>query len=185
MGGLLLAGALAVVLVRSMVRALLALVFTFFMVGIVYLFLNAEFLFVVQLFVYTIAVGGLLAFAVLLTRHVPGGTGSPFNQQVLAAAVVALGLFALVGGVAWFTTWPTTSWPDLARTDDILERALLTRYAVPVVLVSVLLLAALIGAIVLRVREEPEEPAAVIPLGERRRRRRRRGSPALTGDLKK
>jgi len=185
-GALLLFGALAVVLMRDMLRAALALLFTFFMVAVVYALLSAEFLFAVQLFVYTVAVAGLVAFAIMLTRDQRGGRASPFNRQVAAAAVVSLGIFFLLAGALWTTAWPLTTWPNIARTDETLGRAFLTRYAVPFEAMAVLLLTAVAGAIVLVVREELEVPAAILPLPERRRRRRRRrGIPQVTAEAQK
>ncbi len=183
-GLLLLVGALGVVLIRDMVRAALALLFTFLMIALVYALLSAEFLVAVQL-VYMAAVTGLIGFAIMLTRGQRGGTASPFNRQIAAAAVVSLGIFLLLAGALWTTTWPLTTWPNLSRTDETLGRALLTRYAVPFEAMSVVLLAVLAGAMVLAVREEPESAAAVLPLRERRKRRRRRTSPQVTAEAQK
>lgn len=63
---------LAAVLVRDIVRAALALVFSMFTVAGLFITLNAQFLGVVQILVYVGAIGVLILFAVMLTKNTMG-----------------------------------------------------------------------------------------------------------------
>ena len=68
--------------------------------------------------------------------------------------VVAAALFVTVAVTLYSTTWPTSDVP--AATDNVraLGRLIMTRFVLPFEIVSVLLLAAMIGAIVIAVKEE-------------------------------
>jgi NADH-quinone oxidoreductase subunit J len=149
MGG---ASAILVVIARNVVHAALYLVVTLATVAAVYLLLAAEFVAWVQVLIYVGAIVVLLLFGLMLTRA-PIGREALDNQQRGFAAVVALGV--LVGLV--LLVWEAFSDVriDLAtsRTANVGE-SLFTRFVLPFEVVSFLLLAALIGAIVLARREE-------------------------------
>jgi NADH:ubiquinone oxidoreductase subunit 6 (subunit J) len=149
--------ALAVVLVRDIFRAALLLIMCFFAVAALYITLNADFLAAVQVLVYAGAVGILLIFAVLLTRDIR--QGSPFGRINKSALLLALLVLATIIGVVVATDWNNVSnlsqaieVPlDEATTSSIAE-ALFSQdggFVLPFEIASVLLLAALIGAVVL------------------------------------
>jgi len=149
--------ALAVVLVRDIFRAALLLIMCFFAVAALYITLNADFLAAVQVLVYAGAVGILLIFAVLLTRDLR--QGSPFGRINKPALLLALLVLATIIGVVVATDWNNVSTVsqavevpiDEATTSSIAE-ALFSQdggFVLPFEIASVLLLAALIGAVVL------------------------------------
>lgn len=149
-----LGSALMVVTSRNLVHSALWLVAALFGVAIVYGLLSAGFLAVVQVVVYIGAIAILMIFAIMLTRKViePEG-GVRFNSNWGWALVSALILFV---GLAWIvSSWPgiSTQAPALSRGFDPLKElgtVLLAPdgYVLAFELASVLLLAALIGAIV-------------------------------------
>ena len=169
--------ALGVVLVRDLFRAALLLVGVFVAVAGFFVLLNAEFLAVVQVLIYAGAISVLIIFAVMLTRDVQRGN-LPNRLQIPAALFAALLLASLVT-VAVDTKWEflpeeSQSTVDIVQTGAVvnldeetltaagvapedkeqvenagLADLLIGKFVLPFEAVSVLLLAALIGALAL------------------------------------
>ncbi len=143
----LIAGFMTVTL-RNVLHAALALVGTFFGVAGIYLLLEAEFLAVVQVLIYVGAISVLILFAIMLTRglmRTEGGT----NSQWATAAVLALALFLGMLLISLQGPWPAQPANIVGDLVPTLGTALLTTYVLPFEIVSVLLLAALVGALVI------------------------------------
>lgn len=142
------AGFLTVTL-RNVFHAGLALVGTFFGVAAIYLMLEAEFLAIVQILVYVGAIAVLILFAIMLTRSLMKNEDSNINQQWAwaAGAIVTLflGMFLVILQVPWVHSGGAI-YTDLT---PHLGTELLTTYFLPFEVVSVLLLAALIGAFII------------------------------------
>ncbi|HLN76947.1 MAG TPA: NADH-quinone oxidoreductase subunit J [Nocardioidaceae bacterium] len=145
------ASALLVVTTRNMVHAALWLVVTLGSVAGVYLLLAAEFLAWVQVLIYVGAVVVLLLFALMLTKAPTGPQPDLNARQALPAAVVA----ALVGALLVSTVVAGFSGVDVDLAGTVVGSAkttgatLFEKWVLPFEVLSVLLLAALIGAIVL------------------------------------
>ncbi len=141
---------------RSPVVNVLALVLVFFALATTYAVLGMDFLAAIQLIVYSGAVLVLFLFVIMLLniRSVERlGSGRPF--QAVLGAFAALGLGAAVVAAASHLV-PTlgTVIPGAEKgTAYPIGRALMTTYLFPFEFVSVLLLAALVGALVLTRRE--------------------------------
>lgn len=137
------------VLVRNVFHAALALVGTFFGVAAIYLMLEAEFLAIVQVLVYIGAIAVLILFAVMLTRGLMQRDTIAFNKQwawaALAVSTLFLGMFILILQVPWLHSGAAV-YTDLV---PFLGTQLLTTYLLPFEVVSVLLLAALVGAFII------------------------------------
>ena len=176
-------GALGVVMVPDLFRAALLLIVVFIAVAGFFILLSAEFLAVVQVLIYVGAIAILIIFAVMLTRDVQHGN-LPNRMQMPAAVLAALLFAALVAvavDTQWeFLPAEQQERVDLVQTSavttltgDVLTEAgitdpeeqaevqnagladlLISDYVLPFEAVSVLLLAALIGALVL-VRPDP------------------------------
>lgn len=144
-----LAAAFLTVLVRNIFHAALALVGTFFGVAAIYLMLEAEFLAIVQVLIYVGAIAVLILFAVMLTRGLMKNDTLSFNKQwawaALAVSILFLGMFILALQVPWLHSG-TSVYTD---TVPFLGQQLLTTYILPFEVVSVLLLAALVGAFII------------------------------------
>jgi NADH:ubiquinone oxidoreductase subunit 6 (subunit J) len=154
MGVLAIVGALIAVSQQNLLRAALGLVLAFLGVAGIYFMLEAEFVGVVQILVYVGAISVLILFAVMLTRGLMQGRGGAHNSQWIAAAGIALLLFTILAAVALGANWHL----DTARATvgDMIPKLgteLLTTYLLPFEAISLLLLAALVGAIVIA-REE-------------------------------
>jgi len=176
-------GALGVVMVPDLFRAALLLIVVFIAVAGFFILLSAEFLAVVQVLIYVGAIAILIIFAVMLTRDVQHGN-LPNRMQMPAAVLAALLFAALVAvavDTQWeFLPAEQQERVDLVQTSavttltgDVLTEAgitgleeqsevqnagladlLISDYVLPFEAVSVLLLSALIGALVL-VRPDP------------------------------
>ena len=144
--------AVRLVTARNVVHAALFLVVSLAMVAGVYLLLAAEFVAWVQVLIYVGAIVVLLLFGLMLTRA-PIGREALDNQQRGISAVVAVGVLAGLSVLLWDTF--RVSEIDLAtsRTAEV-GANLFESFVLPFEVVSFLLLAALIGAIVLARKEE-------------------------------
>ncbi|MDQ3782723.1 MAG: NADH-quinone oxidoreductase subunit J [Actinomycetota bacterium] len=154
-----LAAAVKLVTTTNVVHAALYLVVTLAASAAVLLLLGAEFVAWTVVLVSIGAVVVLFLIGIMITRAPMGheATLSHPRSVKLAAAVVSFALFALVGGavIDAFTNQPLTEPADATRTGALGE-VLFTRFVIPFEVVSVLLLAALIGGIVLA-RRDPGE----------------------------
>jgi NADH-quinone oxidoreductase subunit J len=146
-----LAGALAAACLRKLIHAALCLVIAFLGLAGFYFFLGAEFVGLVQVFVYVGAVAVLIVFTILLTRR-EDEDAADFNW---AGVIVAVAVFA---GLAW-TILKTPALSVAAPGIDPLTvkrigEVLMTNYVWPLQCVGLLLTAALIGALVLVMEEK-------------------------------
>jgi NADH-quinone oxidoreductase subunit J len=147
-----LGSALMVVSARNILHAALWLVGSLFGVAMLFALLQANFFAVVQVVVYIGAIAILVIFAVMLTRRVMQDSGAQMIRfwwlAALLSAAVFAGLVYLLSSWSGFWNLP----PTLANADEPLVQlglALVSpnAYMVPFEVASVLLLAALIGAI--------------------------------------
>jgi NADH-quinone oxidoreductase subunit J len=147
-----LGSAFMVVTTRNLIHAALWLVATLFGVAIVYAILEAHFLAVVQVVVYIGAIAILFIFAVMLTRKDMRDQGSQVNKNWWLGALLAVltfgGLFFLLQG--WSGMSNTVSaipsgFDAVAELGNVLTSP--TGYLLPFEVASVLLVAALVGAV--------------------------------------
>ena len=150
--GIIGAGACVVLLRRITAQALL-MAFTFACMAGMFLLLGAETIALFQVLIYVGAITMLILFGVMFTKQEELGYGLFFQHQApLAAglaAVVALPVIVLAFSFRDAAT-PSPRGGDLIP----LAASLFTDYAFPFEVASVLLLAALVGAIVLVKRDE-------------------------------
>src|SRR5262252_1149517 len=85
---------LAVVLMRNIVHAALALALVFGAAAGVYVLLNAEFIAIVQILIYAGAVTVLVLFSIMLTQGAATRAGSPFSGQWWLAGLICVILCA-------------------------------------------------------------------------------------------
>ncbi len=143
---------MAVALSRNIVRTATWLLGTLLGVAVLYFLMAANFLAAVQLIVYAGGILILIVFGVMLTARSPYMRGEPKRGEVVMASLVALVLFVGLVSVSLAGPWPELAGAppadQLAKiaTVDSIGKALLTDYLVPFEIVSVLLLAAMIGA---------------------------------------
>ncbi len=144
--------ALLVVTTPNLVHAALWLILTLFGVAATFVLLNATFLAVVQVVVYIGAIAVLMIFAIMLTRRVMKDSGPQTNSNWVWAALLGLVLFAgltfvLINSGAADASLSTLSADPVTQLGKELVSP--NAYVIPFELASVLLLAAMIGAIVI------------------------------------
>jgi len=144
-----LGAALAVVTSKNLFHSALFLVLSFVGVAGLYILLEAGFLAAVQILVYVGAISILIIFAIMLTRRLMAKDLVQRNAQWGISALVALLLFALLGFVLLRVNWPVVGGDVSAESISILGQKLMSTYAVPFEVASVLLLVALVGSIII------------------------------------
>jgi NADH-quinone oxidoreductase subunit J len=144
--------AVAVVVSRNVVHAALYLVLVLGGIGTIFLILGAEFVGWVQILIYVGAIIVLLLFGLMLTAA-PIGRTALDNQQRPLAFVCSAAVFGVFTYIIWSAFGSERiHLNQIVRTRDI-GRSLFSGFILPFELVSVLLLAALVGAIVLAKRD--------------------------------
>lgn len=149
-----LGSAVMVVTVKNLVHAALWLVLSLFGIAVYFVIMDASFFAVAQVVIYIGAIAILMIFAIMLTRKVAQDTGSQINSGWAWAACISVVFFAVL---IWLVnTLPAShsTMPKLDNAQDSLQKlgeALISpnAYAIPFEIASVLLVAALIGAIMI------------------------------------
>ncbi|HKI72712.1 MAG TPA: NADH-quinone oxidoreductase subunit J [Verrucomicrobiae bacterium] len=154
-----LAGAIAAMSLRNLVHCALCLVAAFGGLAGLFLQLDAQFVGLAQILVYIGAVAILIVFAILLTRG-----SQPAQQPILTgrwlmgAAVAALTFGSLMVTVLNSAVIWSLNGPKLDVAADISVKnigvKLMTDYVLPLEVVALLLTAALIGAVIIAMKEE-------------------------------
>jgi NADH-quinone oxidoreductase subunit J len=153
--------AVRVVTTRNIVHAALWLVVVLAGVAAQYILLASEFIAITQVLVYIGAIVVLFLFGIMLTRAELGNADDLDNRrpQKIVAGIVGLALTGTMGWALW-DTWDTTRIEVVGRTTVELEQttqqvsdSIFGSYLVAFEVASVMLLAALIGAIVLARRD--------------------------------
>jgi NADH-quinone oxidoreductase subunit J len=149
------AAAFGLLLSKNAVYAALFLILNFGTVAVFYLLLNAPFLAAIQISVYTGAIMVLFLFVIMLLgaeklAPVDDRVGSAWQRPL--AMILGVGLFALAfvviaGGTSALA--PVTAVAAVDSSPLAVGKLLLTTYGFPFEVISVLLLIAMIGAVVL------------------------------------
>lgn len=156
---LIVGSAVAAMTMRNLVHCALCLILTFAGLAAVYLQLNAQFVGFAQILVYVGAVAILIVFAILLTRGSEPPLQSIVSSGWIAGTIVAIAVFALLASTIASTKALPTSAPEAASiTVNEIGRQLMTRYVLPLEVIGLLLTAALIGGVIVALRDT--EPVA-------------------------
>lgn len=145
--------AIRLVTTRNVVHGALWLLLVLSGVAVLFLLFTAEFVGWAQVLIYIGAVVVLLLFGLMLTRA-PIGRTAMDNQMRGLAALVAGALFAITSAVLWRAFDGRTLRFDEPLDTGRLGEVLFTRFVLPFEVVSVLLLAALVGAVVLAKKDD-------------------------------
>lgn len=146
-----LAAALAAATLPKLIHAALSFAVAFVGVAAFYFLLGAEFVGLVQVFVYVGSVAVLIVFTILLTRH----DATLDHRFKWTGGVIALAVFVAL--VCAISRTPNLSLPAPAIpgiTVRQIGEVLMTDYVWPLQGIGVLLTAALIGALVLVMEEK-------------------------------
>jgi NADH-quinone oxidoreductase subunit J len=149
------AGGMAAMLLKNTVHCALALAVAFAGVALLFLEMDAQFVGFAQILIYVGAVAILVVFAILLTKGSETPKGGVFSKSWLAGLAVAAALFAVLG---WAVLQSVPLLPSAAPAPVVtvqqIGAALMDRYVLPLEIVALLLTAALIGAVIVAMREK-------------------------------
>ena len=151
-----LAAAVAAMSMRNLVRCALCAAAAFGGLAVIYVQLDAEFAGFVQFLVYVGAVAILIVFAVLLTRgeEIESGLAPVSSRWVGGFAAAAIVLAAIVGSVLSSPSLNHAAAPAASAPVKQIGRELMTGFVLPLETVGLLLTAALLGAVVIAMRDD-------------------------------
>lgn len=145
--------AVMTVTLKNMFHCALSLVMVLLAVAGIYIYLEAEFLAVVQILIFVGAIMTLIIFGIMLTLKIADKKLNQHNEQRFAGFLISAGLAAfLIFIFSFFHSRPEQAVlksPSLT----VIGRELLTKYVLPFEVISIILLAALIGAVVISSKE--------------------------------
>ncbi|MBK7876224.1 MAG: NADH-quinone oxidoreductase subunit J [Planctomycetes bacterium] len=147
--------AVLVVAGKNLVRAVMALALALLGTAVVYALLDASFLAGVQVLTYVGGVVTLMIFGVMVTRRHEGANAPAERVHGFRGLVIAAGLFALLAWAVMESDLDRGAPPIFApETTRSLARSLLDEHLIAFEVVSLLLLAAILGAVVLARRRD-------------------------------
>ena len=147
---------LLVVTMRDIIRCGLAMMASFGALAGLYVLAGAPLVAAAEVLVYIGAISVLILFAIMLTQTKAAPTRLVFQTQAVPAAIAAIVLAIVIALTVGATDWAAVGSGAAAATSEI-ARTLFNGYVLPFEVVSVLLLAAVIGGVFLAKRD-PGEP---------------------------
>ena len=138
-----------VVMSPNLVHSAVSLLFTLFGVAGLYVYLYADFMAASQVIIYVGGILVLIIFGVMLTNKIDDPKLSNQSQNQLMAGVFCLLLLVFQFQIIFNTNWNIGNFITRESTVNDIGMMLLTQYLLPFEVVSILLLAALIGAAML------------------------------------
>lgn len=138
-----------VVMSPNLVHSAVSLLFTLFGVAGLYVFLYADFMAASQVIIYVGGILVLIIFGVMLTNKLDDPRLSNPSHNQLIAGIFCLLLLIFQFQIIFNTNWNLGELIIRESTVNDIGRMLLSKYLLPFEVVSVLLLAALIGAAML------------------------------------
>ena len=151
LAALVLVGAVWVVTLRNLFRAALSLGLVLLGVAGLFLVLEAEFLAFAQLLVYVGAILTLVVFAIMLTSRLqtPGPVAT--RRPILPAALASLALFVVLVSATHALVWPESPSAGAIPLSTLGEQ-LVTTFVLPFEVISLVFVAAMVGAITIAAR---------------------------------
>ena len=159
---LLVLSSLATVFTKDLVRAVHWLALSLLATAVLYMLLDAGFLAGVQVLTYVGGVVTLMIFGVMVTRRHDGIDAVAQTEGADRGFIFASALFVVLALVTWKSAPHVPNPAPVASSAD-LARALLDEYLIGFEVLSLLLLAAIVGAVVLVRRRDPEPAGEASP----------------------
>jgi NADH:ubiquinone oxidoreductase subunit 6 (subunit J) len=158
LAGGMLGSALLVVFGRDIIRSGLFMVVAFAALAGLYALMGATLVAAAQVLVYLGAISVLILFAIMLTQSKSGPARLVFHHQAWAAGLAAIGIGVLLIISVLYTSWPNAVAEPIVQSAQDVATALFSDYVLAFEVISVLLLAAVIGGIFLARRDDIPEP---------------------------
>jgi NADH-quinone oxidoreductase subunit J len=145
-----LGAAVLVVTARNIFHCALALILALLGIAATYVYLKAEFLAVIQILLYVGAIMTLVIFAIMLTHRIGDAAIPQANRQSVPAFLLLAAFNLFFTGAAARQPWRVgTGLTAPPVSTEALGTALMGEYVFPFEIISVVLIVALVGAIVL------------------------------------
>jgi NADH-quinone oxidoreductase subunit J len=144
-----LTGAVLAVIPSKILHNILGLALAMFGVAGIYLFLGSQFVAMMQLLIYVGAICVTYIFAIMLSPPLELDLKKPSIPKVVVALVVSVITFMAIIQMILNAQWAPWAAPARDWTTKTLGQALLTRYFLVFELISLLLVVAIIGAILI------------------------------------
>jgi NADH-quinone oxidoreductase subunit J len=158
LAAVMLGSAILVVTMRDIIRCGLAMIACFAALAGIYAIAGSPLVAAAQVLVYIGAISVLILFAIMLTQTKAAPARLVFQTQTGAAAVAAVVLAILIALVITSTDWGAAA-TRVGASGQAIATSLFNGYVLPFEVVSVLLLAAVVGGVFLAKRDERDEGA--------------------------
>ena len=149
-------GSIGVILQKSIVRAGFSLVICFAAVSGIYFALRAPFVAASQILIYAVGITLIVIFAIMLTslkHEMPKIEGESFKNAL--SAIISVSIFFVLSFALTGNKWLVFETPIACpKNTEVIGLRLLSTYALPFELISVLLLVALIGGVVIAKKDK-------------------------------
>ena len=152
LAAIMIGSALLVVTLRDIIRCGLAMMVCFGALAGIYAVLGAPLVAAAQVIVYIGAISVLILFAIMLTQTKAAPSRLVFQTQAVPAAISAIVIAIVIALAIGATEWGEVP-ARIRLATDALSRVLFNDFILPFEIVSVLLLAAVIGGVFLAKRE--------------------------------
>ena len=152
LAAVLIGAGLLVVTMRDIIRCGLAMIVCFMALAGIYVLMGVPLLGAAQVIVYIGAISVLILFAIMLTQTKDAPTRLVFQTQAGPASIAAIVVAIVIALAVTATDWGHVERGARLGT-EIMSRILFQQFLFPFEIVSVLLLAAVIGGIFLAKRE--------------------------------
>ncbi len=147
-----LACAFGMVVFKNLIHSAISMVCCFIGIAGIYILMKAELVAAAQVLIYVGAISILILFAIMLTRHRGGELDIFFHRQSWVAIPVVLAAFLVLAGILAFAAYDAS--PDsLNPTTREVADILFNQYTFPFEIVSLVLLAAIVGAVLMASKE--------------------------------
>lgn len=152
-------GAVFMISFTRVVHMVIALGVTFISIAGLFVLLEAEFVAVAQVLVYSGAISILMLFGIMLTKNDDQEAAGHGKNRKIVSFIAVAALFIIVFLGIQNTVWPNPEQSILTNMSHAKQIGIdvFTHYVIPFELVSVLLLVALVGAISMAKKEGDKE----------------------------
>ena len=140
---------IGVVACKNIVHSAVSMVFCFLGVAAIYALLHAELVAIIQILIYVGAISVVILFAIMLTESTKGDYRLFFNRQSIYAVPLMVASAIVITVVLVSSKMPGVASKALNPSVAGLSKLLFNQYVLPFELVSLVLLAAMVGAILL------------------------------------
>ncbi len=160
LSALILGGGLLAVTSRKIFRSAIWLLFSLIGIAGLYFWFHVEFIAAVQIIVYVGGIVVLIIFSIFLTQQSGMEMPKPIRSRAIFAALAALSGFTLTRFITFHHTYKSANDSPMDSSVSNIGTQLLSTtehgYVLPFEVVSILLLAAMVGCIVIAIKAKPE-----------------------------